>query len=139
MDFKSLIEAGNTQPGGFCRVEAEHTRLDGPSLGLDSNNQESQRALTGRSAWHINEEMMHQPWGRVLKVLGPATFNKDLPLNRGKGQLNARAKLDAHSRLVPKVGDAHAYTHSSAGKRLAPAPGTHSQYAALSARRPSFA
>lgn len=114
-EFASLIAAGNTQPGGFYY-----------------NNV----ALRPAGAWKISDDMMHQPWGSVLRQLDGnqpyAANHQNLPSK----PMSPRSALTTARRPTPALvtaqGAGKAYTHSrTTGARLAPPPGALPQYAAL--------
>ena len=160
MELQSLLAAGNTQPGGFYtngldsmtprrpdtprdsgssspRFGRATTQLFGTFVeesvarGGSSNHRTAARDPPARD-WNISEELMHVPWGSVLRSLEPAAANRLTPA--------ASAASMGSARLVPAMGSANAqaYTHAKGGQRIAAAPGAQVRYSALSARPPTL-
>ena len=141
--LSSFLEAGNTQPGGFCRgymdsMKRPDTPHDSstsprPRFGMATQLSNEQRrgdvvTRTGErhvgfssivAPWQISDSMMHVPWGTVLRSLDPGSTN--IPERR------------APTPYVGSMGSARANPYSSAksGHHM---PGTHMRYSALSAR-----
>ena len=141
--LSSFLEAGNTQPGGFCRgfmdsMKRPDTPRDSstsprPRFGMATQLSNEQRrgdvvTRTGErhvgfssivAPWQISDSMMHVPWGTVLRSLDPGSTN--IPERR------------APTPYVGSMGSARANPYSSAksGHHM---PGTHMRYSALSAR-----
>jgi len=139
----SFLEAGNTQPGGFCRgfmdsMKRPDTPRDSstsprPRFGMATQLSNEQRrgdvvTRTGErhvgfssivAPWQISDSMMHVPWGTVLRSLDPGSTN--IPERR------------APTPYVGSMGSARANPYSSAksGHHMS---GTHMRYSALSAR-----
>ena len=141
--LSSLLEAGNTQPGGFCRGLMDSMKRPDtphgsstsppPRFGMATQLSNEQRRgdvviRTGErhvgfssivAPWQISDSMMHVPWGTVLRSLDPGSTN--IPERR------------APTPYVGSMGSARANPYSSA-KNGHHMPGTHMRYSALSAR-----
>lgn len=141
--LSSFLEAGNTQPGGFCRGLMDSMKRPDtphgsstsppPRFGMATQLSNEQRRgdvviRTGErhvgfssivAPWQISDSMMHVPWGTVLRSLDPGSTN--VPERR------------APTPYVGSMGSARANPYSSA-KNGHHMPGTHMRYSALSAR-----
>jgi len=123
MELATLIAPGNTQPGSFYSNNKFGSTLSGNGQLTSRQRNEHAPAAPSSTDWRLTDEMMHQPWGSVLRQLDP---NQNNMLNRLPTPTPGRRSAP----MVPSVGAGKAYTHSLTGARLAPPPGVPPQYSA---------